>query len=337
MIIFAGIDGTSSETGTENMPGGYQQTFLNSFVNRLQRNEVVRFADTWYLRGPYTSGLDTADRAKRCYDWVSEQWKTGKAKAIFLGGYSRGAAAVLEVSKWLKERDNIPVECLIMFDAVDRTNTIGDPTWTNTKIPSTVGLAIHPMRNIKTTLSRLSFGWTGTYRESSATAYFENLFFATHGGLGGVPWSKATHPIFGTPTPTIWEFGEVSATFVTPGRDMSGSDAVWAWVRPHIATAFARCKARLDREASKPDKPDFRTPESTMPGGGVGSKLPPTGDPKGQPPRYYVVKSGDWLSKIAQKYYGDPMKYDIIHRANPHIGPDADKIEVGQRLLIPYI
>lgn len=72
MIIFAGVDGTSSEKGTEEIPGSYQETFRDSFVNRLHRNELVRFNDTWYLRGPYTNR-----RGKRYYivqpgDWLSK-------------------------------------------------------------------------------------------------------------------------------------------------------------------------------------------------------------------------------------------------------------------------
>jgi nucleoid-associated protein YgaU len=52
--------------------------------------------------------------------------------------------------------------------------------------------------------------------------------------------------------------------------------------------------------------------------------------------RFYIVKPGDWLSKIAEKYYGDPMKYKVIHQANLRIiGPNPDIIKPGQRLLIP--
>lgn len=52
--------------------------------------------------------------------------------------------------------------------------------------------------------------------------------------------------------------------------------------------------------------------------------------------RFYIVQPGDWLSKIAEKYYGDPMKYKIIHQANLRIiGPNPDIIKPGQRLVIP--
>lgn len=55
-------------------------------------------------------------------------------------------------------------------------------------------------------------------------------------------------------------------------------------------------------------------------------------------PRYHVVATGDWLSKIARKYYGDLYKWPVIYEANRDvIGPDPDLIKPGQRLLIPVL
>ena len=52
--------------------------------------------------------------------------------------------------------------------------------------------------------------------------------------------------------------------------------------------------------------------------------------------RFYTVKSGDSLSKIAKEMYGDANAYGRIHEANQQvIGPDADKIYPGQQLRIP--
>jgi nucleoid-associated protein YgaU len=49
----------------------------------------------------------------------------------------------------------------------------------------------------------------------------------------------------------------------------------------------------------------------------------------------YVVQSGDTLSKIAQKYYGDPSLYTQIFEANRDILKDPNKIFPGQKLKIP--
>lgn len=50
---------------------------------------------------------------------------------------------------------------------------------------------------------------------------------------------------------------------------------------------------------------------------------------------YYVIKSGDTLSKIAAKYYGDAGKYDLIFEANQAVIKDPDLIFPGQKIRIP--
>ncbi|MDF7819114.1 peptidoglycan-binding protein LysM [Runella sp. MFBS21] len=51
--------------------------------------------------------------------------------------------------------------------------------------------------------------------------------------------------------------------------------------------------------------------------------------------QYHTVVEGDWLSKIAAKYYGDPQKYNIIFEANRPMLSHPDKIYPGQVLRIP--
>jgi LysM repeat protein len=53
------------------------------------------------------------------------------------------------------------------------------------------------------------------------------------------------------------------------------------------------------------------------------------------PPRIYEVVSGDTLSKIAKKFYGEAGKYMKIFEANKDQLKDPDKINVGQKLKIP--
>ncbi len=52
---------------------------------------------------------------------------------------------------------------------------------------------------------------------------------------------------------------------------------------------------------------------------------------------FHEVQSGESLSKIAKKYYGDPMKYMTIFEANQPMLSDPDKIFVGQKLRIPNV
>jgi nucleoid-associated protein YgaU len=51
--------------------------------------------------------------------------------------------------------------------------------------------------------------------------------------------------------------------------------------------------------------------------------------------RYYIVKDGDTLTKIAKRFYGKGMEYNKIYQANPDILRRPDKISIGQRLRIP--
>ncbi|NND87893.1 MAG: LysM peptidoglycan-binding domain-containing protein [Flavobacteriaceae bacterium] len=49
----------------------------------------------------------------------------------------------------------------------------------------------------------------------------------------------------------------------------------------------------------------------------------------------HTVTSGESLSKISKKYYGDPMKYKTIFEANRDILDNPDMIHPGQNLVIP--
>ena len=65
--------------------------------------------------------------------------------------------------------------------------------------------------------------------------------------------------------------------------------------------------------------------QSELATGGVGQAAAQT----------YTVKSGDTLRKIAQRFYGDEMKWHAIRDANRDKLPDPDKIQVGMQLVIP--
>lgn len=71
------------------------------------------------------------------------------------------------------------------------------------------------------------------------------------------------------------------------------------------------------------DVPDF----SNVKGGS--SSTAPTGQ------KVYVVVSGDSLSKIAQREYGNANQWNRIYEANRDILKDPDKIFPGQKLRIP--
>ncbi len=51
--------------------------------------------------------------------------------------------------------------------------------------------------------------------------------------------------------------------------------------------------------------------------------------------QWHDVVSGDTLSKLAKKYYGDPSLYMKIFEANRDVLKDPNLIKVGQKLRIP--
>lgn len=71
----------------------------------------------------------------------------------------------------------------------------------------------------------------------------------------------------------------------------------------------------------------------------------PTSTPTPKPePQVYIVQRDDWLSKLADKFYGDILAYPAIVAATNTkaaqddsftVIDDPDIIEVGQKLWIP--
>ena len=59
--------------------------------------------------------------------------------------------------------------------------------------------------------------------------------------------------------------------------------------------------------------------------------------PAGTASQYHDVVSGDTLSAIAKKYYGDANKYNAIFEANKPMLSDPNKIYPGQKLRIPAL
>ncbi len=49
----------------------------------------------------------------------------------------------------------------------------------------------------------------------------------------------------------------------------------------------------------------------------------------------YVVVAGDTCELVAKKVYGDPKRYDLLHEANPQLGPMPHKLKPGTVLRTP--
>lgn len=92
------------------------------------------------------------------------------------------------------------------------------------------------------------------------------------------------------------------------------------------------------------DKKSTATPEATAPEKTVTQTVPKTATPapKSQPDmggkhQIYHVVSGDNLTKIATKFYGDGSKWDIILNANKDTLGGPRDLKVGQTLVIPAV
>jgi nucleoid-associated protein YgaU len=81
-----------------------------------------------------------------------------------------------------------------------------------------------------------------------------------------------------------------------------------------------------DRKSAAPEPEDDMADDKTP------APAPATDNPYTQT---HVVVSGDTLSKIAQKYYGDASLYAKIFQANRDVLSDPNKISPGQKLRIP--
>jgi len=60
-----------------------------------------------------------------------------------------------------------------------------------------------------------------------------------------------------------------------------------------------------------------------------------TAPPATEKVEYYEIVSGDTLSGVAKKFYGDGSKYMRIFEANKEVIKDPDKIYIGQKIRIP--
>ena len=91
-----------------------------------------------------------------------------------------------------------------------------------------------------------------------------------------------------------------------------------------------------DEEKPKADFSNVQSGSSTT-APEPAAPLPPIPTPTGTSgqSQTYVVVSGDSLSKIAKRYYGDANQWPRIYQANRDQISDPDLIHPGQTLKIP--
>ncbi len=240
IIIMSGIDGTGPADSIE-----YARDFKFSNVNRLVRG--WQSGPSNYQRGPTDAGLQTKSLADNAASFV-HHFHIALARqrmGVFLTGYSRGAAAVIDAC-WTLHRWGVNVDCLLLFDAVDRTHKLCADV---DVIPPNVRACYHAVRD-PAAVSRAWMGNCGRRHHRRKTAYYEQTFHCTHGGVGGVPWYT------GGPTGAIEEeFGfrhpvydpTVTTTSVTPLMDRMMAQRVRAWAENALHKELSHCLAQSRR------------------------------------------------------------------------------------------
>lgn len=111
---------------------------------------------------------------------------------------------------------------------------------------------------------------------------------------------------------------------------------------------FKKGKEEPAKPASNISSKNVQTPKGTQPvskGADVTSRTPGQGfnspgdvnkTSAGPNQDVYTVQSGDSLSKIAKKHYGNANDWTKIYQANKsEIGDNPDLIRPGQRFVIP--
>ena len=89
---------------------------------------------------------------------------------------------------------------------------------------------------------------------------------------------------------------------------------------------------KKEEEVKPPENAVTADVESTV---DVAQLQPETAPTSASTAQVYTVQSGDTLSKISERYYGNSHDYMKIFNANKDKLSDPDEIRVGQELTIP--
>ena len=252
MFLYYGIDGTDNHDKTTLPPACLTLQGTQALDSaHVRRMGALGFNKKQYVAGTQDSitGASSAAIIERAMAWIETHYGAARddSRKLFLGGFSRGGAAIVVIANKLAKK-GIPVQEMYIFDAVDRSGSM-DNSLTAT-IPKTVVRAFHALRHPKAG-SRRTFGNCGTESAHGnlARAYFET----THGGIGGWPnGEERVKPGVGSEDyayftmagaaggaalaamdprqDNIHEFGAPFPTNIKPDQELVGMRAAWTWM-----------------------------------------------------------------------------------------------------------
>lgn len=218
--MFIGVDGSSSGD-----PEVYRQVMSGSFIQQLVSECPEQHKR--YFRGPDELSLtrQVTHIAAEVEGYIQARVGQHRDTRLLLAGYSRGGATCIAVAQRLRRNPwatGLVVECLALFDAVDR-----DAATSTAVIPGNVLHAYHAMRD-PSVQSRWYFGNCGTRIESPGVLESQS-FRATHSGMGALPW-EGDHPSARYNGPGY----SGNMPLITEEQDRTGSEQVHRWMWNHI-------------------------------------------------------------------------------------------------------
>ncbi|MFZ9932480.1 MAG: LysM peptidoglycan-binding domain-containing protein, partial [Chthoniobacterales bacterium] len=96
-----------------------------------------------------------------------------------------------------------------------------------------------------------------------------------------------------------------------------------------------KTSAPADKASDTPVAPEAPAAAPAMSSDPFGAPAAPAAVPVPAQPQSHTVVSGDTLSRISRKYYGNSADWPKIAEANKAILPDPTKLKPGMVLTIP--
>lgn len=215
--MLVGVDGT----GDSLVRSSYTDFEYQIANRRSLIMELTHEARGMYFRGPTQSGMDCHHIGVQVANWIIAN-RGRMSGPLFLAGYSRGGAICIITARLLQAH-GMSVDCMLLLDAVNWS-----PNHAGT-IPSNVKIAYHAVRRPEIGSRPLFFNCGMSIEKPGILVTC--AFNATHGGIGGTPWSGVERKHFQDHVRQPW---------MTRERDEKGTNEVknWSWMmlRKHGAT-----------------------------------------------------------------------------------------------------
>jgi pimeloyl-ACP methyl ester carboxylesterase len=172
------LDGSAKTTD----PKKYAAEYFNYYV--AQSHRATKENNKIYVQGPgaISTGLNSNNIRKMADKATAFIRSNSGDSRIYLIGWSRGAAACIQVAHDLKRGSgNTKIDALFLFDAVDQdTSTNSDLNF----IPDSVTNVYHAMAIKKSWFDRQLFPTCGK-TAAAGVNLVKREFNASHGGIAG--------------------------------------------------------------------------------------------------------------------------------------------------------